>query len=181
MRACASSRYSRAPVTPLAKVRQDDITLLQGLGVEGDAHCGAQVKHRSDARKDPIRPNLRQVHLLQSELLDEVNGKGFQVRPGDLGENILTRGINLLSLPAGTLLHLGGEAIVQVTGLRNPCIQIERFQAGLLDAVREKRQGAAPIRKMGVMSVVIRGGEVRAGDAIAVHLPAGERVTLAVV
>ena len=163
-----------------SKVRQDGITLLQGLGIDGDAHCGAQVKHRFDARKDPTRPNLRQVHLLQSELLDELHGKGFAVRPGDLGENILTRGLDLLSLPAGTRLHLG-EAIVQITGLRNPCIQIERFRAGLLDVVLEKRQGAAPIRKMGVMSVVVQGGKVRAGDAIEIHLPIGEHVPLAVV
>jgi MOSC domain-containing protein YiiM len=157
---------------------QTSITLLAGLGVEGDAHCGATVQHLYDAKKDPSRPNLRQVHLMQAELFDEVNAKGFSVRPGDLGENITTRNLDLLVLPAGTLLHLGETAVVKVTGLRTPCIQIERFQKGLVEAVLERLPGPKLIRKTGVMGVVVTGGVVHSNDPIAVRLPDGDRRAL---
>jgi MOSC domain-containing protein YiiM len=158
-----------------SKHAHTSITLLAGLGVEGDAHCGVTVQHVYDAKKDPDRPNLRQVHLMQAELFDEVNAKGFSVRPGDLGENITTRNLDLLGLPAGTLLHIGETAVVKVTGLRTPCIQIERFQKGLVEAVFERTPGRPVIRKTGVMSVVVVGGVVHPNDSIVVQLPDGER------
>lgn len=157
-----------------SKFAEDAIVLVEGLGVQGDAHAGATVQHRSRVKKDPAQPNLRQVHLLQRELFDELVPAGFAVWPGDLGENITTRGIDLLGLPQGALLHLGSEAVVRVTGLRNPCSQIDRFQPGLMQATLDRDAQGNLVRKAGVMSVVVRGGAVRAGDAIRVELPAGE-------
>lgn len=147
------------------------IRLLAGLGVEGDAHCGATVRHRSRFAVDPAAPNLRQVHLIQADLFDELAAKGFALRPGDLGENVLTTGIDLLALPRGARLALGPDAIVEVTGLRNPCAQIEGFAEGLLAAVLDRAEDGSLVRKAGVMAVVIEGGEVRPGDPIAVALP----------
>ncbi len=151
------------------------IRLLTGLGVEGDGHCGEAMKHRSRARFDPSLPNLRQVHLMHEELFAELADKGFTIRPGDMGENVTTRGIDLLSLPAGTRLRLGGEAVVELTGLRNPCVQMDRFAPGLMAATLEKDADGNLIRKAGVMAVVIAGGDVRPGDAIGVVLPEGPR------
>lgn len=148
-----------------------EIRLLAGLGVEGDAHCGVTVKHRSRVAVDPTRPNLRQVHLIQSELFDELTERGFALGPGDLGENVLTRGVDLLALPRGTRLSLGAEAVVEITGLRNPCGQIEAFRPGLLAAVVERADDGALRRKAGVMGVVVAGGMVRPGDAIGVDRP----------
>jgi len=150
-----------------------EIRLLRGLGVAGDAHMGETVKHRSRVAKDPSQPNLRQVHLLQAELFDEVAARGFRVAPAEMGENVTTRGIDLLALPEATRLQLGPEAVVEITGLRNPCIQIDRFQRGLMSAVLDKDAAGALIRKAGVMAVVIQGGDVRPGDAISVTLPDG--------
>ena len=154
-----------------SKLPQASITLLAGLGVEGDAHCGVTVRHRYDVRRDPDRPNLRQVHLIQAELFGELEAKGFQIRPGDLGENITTRDLDLLALPAGTRLQLGATALVELTGLRTPCVQIERFRKGLVEAVIERPDGRPMIRKAGVMAVVVAGGAVRPNDPIAVRLP----------
>jgi MOSC domain-containing protein YiiM len=151
------------------------IRLLKGLGVAGDAHMGETVKHRSRVRKDPSRPNLRQVHLIHAELFDELRGKGFAVRPGDLGENVTTSGINLLALPAGTRLHLGATALIEVTGLRNPCIQLERFQKGLMAATLGTDAAGNLIRKAGIMSIVLADGDVRPGDAVRVELPGTPR------
>jgi MOSC domain-containing protein YiiM len=148
-----------------------DIRLLTGLGVAGDAHMGATVKHRSRVRRDPTRPNLRQVHLMHAELFEELRGKGFLVQPGDLGENVTTSGIDLLALPAGTRLHLGASAIVEVTGLRNPCVQIDNFQNGLMAATLDWDAHGNLVRKAGVMSIVMADGDVRPGDAIGVELP----------
>ncbi|WP_135230213.1 MOSC domain-containing protein [Deinococcus fonticola] len=147
------------------------IQLLAGLGVQGDAHAGTKVKHRSRVRQNPDQPNLRQVHLIHAELLDELAGKGFTVQPGDLGENLLTRGLDLLGLPTGTRLRLGPAALVEITGLRNPCAQIEHFQPGLLKAVLDEDEHGHLIRKAGIMGIVLSGGEVKAGDAIHVELP----------
>jgi MOSC domain-containing protein YiiM len=157
------------------------IRLVAGLGIEGDAHAGSTVKHRSRVARQPAMPNLRQVHLLHDELFAELRAAGFCVAPGELGENITTRGIDLLALPEGTRLHLGDTAIVEVTGLRNPCIQIDRFQNGLMRATLGRDADGNLIRKTGVMSIVIAGGEVRAGDAIAVTLPAQPHRALEVV
>jgi MOSC domain-containing protein YiiM len=132
---------------------------------------GETVKHRSRVRKDPMQPNLRQVHLLHIELFEELRAKGFAVKPADLGENITTEGIDLLALPAGTRLHLGASAVVEVTGLRNPCIQLDHFQQGLMAATVDKDADGNLIRKAGIMSIVITDGEVRPGDAIRVELP----------
>ncbi len=147
------------------------IRLLEGLGVEGDAHCGVTVKHRSRVAADPSQPNLRQVHLLAAELLDELAAAGFGVAPADLGENVLTRGLALLDLPVGAVLRLGPEAVVEITGLRNPCAQIEAFRPGLLAQVLGRNASGALVRKAGIMGIVRAGGEVRPGDGIGVELP----------
>ncbi|WP_330458064.1 MOSC domain-containing protein [Streptomyces sp. NBC_00820] len=155
------------------KPNRDSITLLSGLGVKGDVHAGVTVKHRSRVAQDPTQPNLRQVHLIHEELFDEVGGNGFQVAAGELGENITTRGIDLLGLPTGALLRIGGEAVVEVTGLRNPCAQIDNFQRGLLKQVVGRGEDGRVAYRAGVMGVVKAGGVVRPGDGIAVELPAG--------
>lgn len=148
------------------------ITLLAGLGVEGDAHCGVTVKHRSRVARDPTQPNLRQVHLIHSELFDELVPLGFAIAAGQIGENITTRHIDLLALPVGSRLHIGETAIVELTGLRNPCVQLDEHRAGLMSAVLGRAADGTLVRKAGVMGVVIAGGTVRAGDAIEVMLPA---------
>ena len=148
------------------------IRLLTGLGVAGDAHMGETVKHRSRVRKDPTQPNLRQVHLVHAELFDELRAKSFGVQPADLGENVTTSGIDLLALPTGARLHLGATAVVQVTGLRNPCSQLDGFQKGLMAATLDKDAGGNLIRKAGIMSIVLADGDVRPGDAVRVELPA---------
>jgi MOSC domain-containing protein YiiM len=155
-----------------SKAPSQNIRLLEGLGVEGDAHMGALVQHRYHVRKDPTRQNLCQVHLIHSELFDELRAKGFAVQPGELGENVATSGIDLLALPTGARLRLGGHAVVEVTGLRNPCVQINRFQKGLMAATLDKDAEGNLIRKAGVMGIVIAAGDVRPGDAIGVELPA---------
>jgi MOSC domain-containing protein YiiM len=161
-----------------SKFEEEAITLLEGLGVEGDAHAGATVKHRSRVARDPSAPNLRQVHLLHAELFDELVQRDFAVFPGEMGENVTTRGIDLLALPRGTRLRLGGQAEVEITGLRNPCSQIDRFQPGLTSAVLDRDAEGRLVRKAGVMAVVRRGGEIRAGDTIVVHLPDGPHLPL---
>jgi MOSC domain-containing protein YiiM len=157
----------------MAKLERPWIRLLVGLGVEGDAHMGATVKHRSRVAKDPSQPNLRQVHLMHAELLDELARAGFDVAPGRMGENVTTRGVELLSVPAGTRLHLGVDVVVELTGLRNPCRQLDRIQPGLMKAVLSHTPDGKLVRKAGVMGIVLAGGEVRPGDPIAVELPSG--------
>jgi len=147
------------------------IRLVAGLGVEGDAHCGETVKHRSRVAQDPTQPNLRQVHLIHSELHEELRAGGFEVAAGQMGENITTQGITLLDLPAGTLLHLGETAVVEVTGLRNPCPQLDQFQPGLLAVVLDRDPEGNLVRKAGIMGVVKAGGDVSPGDGIRVELP----------
>ena len=149
------------------------ITLVEGLGVQGDAHFGATVKHRSRVARDPSQPNLRQVHLLHTELFSELSEKGFAVNAGDLGENITTVGIDLLGLFESTVLHIGATAQVRITGLRNPCSQIDGFHKGLMAATLDRDADGHLVRKAGVMSVVIRGGEVATGDTIEIVPPAG--------
>jgi MOSC domain-containing protein YiiM len=159
-----------SPTHTFSKRAADGITLLDGLGVEGDAHCGVTVKHRSRVAVDPSQPNLRQVHLIHAELFDDLRAAGFTVRPGDLGENITTRDIDLLALPVGARLLIG-SAVVAITGLRNPCEQINGFERGLLkQVIRTDAQGAVE-RLAGVMGTVARGGVVAPGDAIRVELP----------
>ncbi|MDB5900166.1 MAG: hypothetical protein JWP22_2254 [Ramlibacter sp.] len=154
-----------------SKHAEDEITLVEGLGVEGDAHAGATVKHRSRVARDPSAPNLRQVHLLHAELFDELVGRDHAVFPGEMGENITTRGIDLLALAAGTVLRIGEQAQVELTGLRNPCSQIDRFQRGLMAAVLDRDAAGSLVRKAGVMAVVRKGGVVRPGDALHVQPP----------
>ena len=163
---------SRSTKHTFSKPGQESIRLLAGLGVEGDAHLGATVKHRSRVARDARAPNLRQVHLIHSELFDELRVAGFAVSAGEIGENVTTSGIDLLGLPAGTRLRLGRDAVVAVTGLRNPCSQLDTFQKGLMAATLGRDTGGNLIRKAGVMGIVLMGGEVRAGDAIGVELPA---------
>ena len=157
-------RFSKPPA---ARIR-----LLAGFGVEGDAHCGVTVKHRSRVAVDPSQPNLRQVHLIHAELLEELGRAGFAVSAGDLGENVLTRGVDLLALSTGTRLRLGADALVEVTGLRNPCRQIEAFRPGLLSAVLGRDEQGRTTYRAGVMGIVLAGGEIGAGDAIGVMPPA---------
>jgi MOSC domain-containing protein YiiM len=160
-----------------SKKPAEGITLLEGLGVEGDAHCGVTVQHRSRVRFNPAQPNLRQVHLIHAELFDHLAERGFAVRPGDLGENITTRGLALLELPVGARLTLA-DAVVTVTGLRNPCVQIDRFSPGLLGEVVHKDAEGKLVRLTGVMGIVSRGGVVRPGDPIGVELPPGRHYRL---
>ncbi|GAB5387850.1 MAG: MOSC domain-containing protein [Alphaproteobacteria bacterium] len=162
----ASHRFSKSP--------QMSIRLKAGHGVEGDCHAGRTVKHRSRVRKDPTQPNLRQVHLLHQELLDWLQGEGHQINPGDIGENILTTGIDLLTLPTDARLSFPSGAIIRITGLRNPCIQLNRFSPGLMDALITRAPDGSLIRKGGIMAVVEQGGDILPGDAIEVTLPDGQ-------
>lgn len=164
---------SRSARHAFSKQNVEAIHLLEGLGVDGDAHMGVTVKHRSRVRADPTRPNLRQVHLVHAELHDELRAAGFSVQPGDIGENVTTRGIDLLGLSTGTRLHLGDSAVVEVTGLRNPCVQLDRFQAGLTAACLDRDEDGELVRKAGIMAIVVAGGEVRPGDEIRVEPPPG--------
>ncbi|MGI9062362.1 MAG: MOSC domain-containing protein [Pseudonocardiaceae bacterium] len=150
---------------------REHIRLVRGLGVEQDAHLGETVQHRSRVARDPSRRNLRQVHLMHAELHDELRAAGFDVAAGQLGENVTTRGVDLLGLPTGTLLHLGATAVVEVTGLRNPCVQLDHFRRGLMAAVLDRDAEGRLVRKAGIMAVVVAGGDITPGDAIAVVLP----------
>jgi MOSC domain-containing protein YiiM len=154
---------SRSPRHTLVKTNEDGIRLLAGLGVEGDAHQGVTVKHRSRVARNPDAPNLRQVHLIHAELHDELRHAGFAVEPGQMGENITTSGVDLLGLAAGTLLYLGDSAVVAVTGLRNPCAQLDKIQKGLMAATLDRDAGGNLVRKAGIMGVVLASGEVRPG------------------
>ncbi|WP_315906253.1 MOSC domain-containing protein [Priestia koreensis] len=146
------------------------ITLLKGIGVDGDAHAGVTVKHRSRVAQNPHQPNLRQVHLIHQELFHDLQDR-YHVEPGELGENITTSGIDLLSLPTDTLLHIGDSAIIQVTGLRNPCQQINDFQSGLMQAVLDHDEQGNLVRKAGIMGIVLEGGTIQIGDRIIAELP----------
>lgn len=164
--AVASGRSHTFSKTPRMWIR-----LVAGLGVDGDAHAGTTVKHRSRVARDPTQPNLRQVHLVHMELLTELAERGFPIGPGEIGENVLTAGIDLLGLPTGTRLRLGDSAVVEVTGLRNPCVQLDRFQPGLMAATLEHDASGNLIRKAGVMAVVLAGGDLRPQDPITIELP----------
>ncbi len=162
---------SRSGAHTFSKPTVSAIRLVAGVGVEGDAHAGATVKHRSRVARDPAQPNLRQVHLIHEELHTELEATGFSVRPGDMGENITTRGVDLLGLPTGTRLRIGETALLEVTGLRNPCAQLNGLQDGLLAATLDRDPAGNLVRKAGVMAIVLAGGEVRPGDTIGVELP----------
>ena len=162
---------SRSSTHTMSKANEASIRLLAGLGVEGDAHSGETVKHRSRVRRDPTQPNLRQVHLIHAELHDELRAAGFDVVPGRMGENVTTRGVDLLGLPAGTRLALGASAVVEVTGLRNPCVQLDGIQEGLMAATLARDEQGELVRLAGVMGVVVATGEVRPGDAVYVEPP----------
>ncbi len=163
---------SRSAGHHVSKANRAAIRLLAGLGVEDDAHQGETVKHRSRVARDPSQPNLRQVHLIHAELHDQLRAAGFAVAPGQMGENVTTRGVELLALATGTRLHLGAAAVVEVTGLRNPCAQLEGIQPGLMAATLERGEEGHLIRKAGIMGVIVAGGEVRPGDPIRAELPA---------
>src|SRR5262245_56762852 len=169
---------SRSATHTMAKSGEVSIRLVVGLGVEGDAHAGATVKHRSRVARDPTVPNLRQVHLIHSELHDELRAAGFTLASGQMGENVTTRGVDLLALPTGTRLRLSATAIVEVTGLRNPCTQLDGIQPGLMAATLDRRADGSLVRKAGVMSIVVSAGEVRPGDQIRVELPSGAHTPL---
>ncbi len=154
---------------------------MRGLGVEGDAHCGETVKHRSRVARDPHQPNLRQVHLVHAELLDELREAGFDLEAGQIGENVTTRGIDLLALATGTRLHLGDTAVVEVTGLRNPCGQLNGIQSGLMNATLDRTTDGDLVRRAGIMGIVVSDGDVRPGDEVRAELPPGEPKPLEVV
>jgi MOSC domain-containing protein YiiM len=162
---------SRSATHTMSKPNLTSIELLAGLGVAGDAHQGETVKHRSRVARDPSQPNLRQVHLIHAELHDELRAGGFAVAAGQMGENVTTRGLDLLGLPPGTRLRLGETAVIEVTGLRNPCRQLDGLQPGLMAATLGRDAQGNLVRKAGVMAVVVAGGEVRSGDPIRVELP----------
>jgi hypothetical protein len=162
----------------MTKAGVESITLVAGLGVDGDAHMGATVQHRSRVARDASQPNLRQVHLIHAELHDELRARGFAVRSGEMGENVTTRGIDLLGLPVGTRLGLGAAAVVEITGLRNPCRQLDGVQPGLMAAVLDRDEHGALVRKAGIMGVVVTGGEVHRGDRITIAFPAGRHLPL---
>ncbi len=162
---------SRSPTHSLTKPNADSIRLLAGLGVDGDAHQGATVQHRSRLERFGGTPNLRQVHLIHAELCDELRAAGFLVSPGQMGENVTTHGVDLLGLPTGARLHLGPEAVVEVTGLRNPCRQLDKLQPGLMAATLARDAAGNLVRKAGIMAIVLAGGEVKGGDPIRVELP----------
>lgn len=159
-----------SPVHGFSKQTVPSIRLIEGLGVEGDAHAGTTVKHRSRVKKDASTPNLRQVHLIHDELFDALREIGHEVRPGDLGENVTTRGLDLLALPVGARLAIG-EAVIVVTGLRNPCNQINDFQPGLMKQMLRKDDSGEIERLAGVMGIVVRTGHVAAGDPIDITWP----------
>jgi MOSC domain-containing protein YiiM len=156
-----------------SKQAAQSLALIAGLGVEGDAHAGVTVRHRSRVARDPSQPNLRQLHLLHAEIFDELAPQGFALKPGDIGENVTTRGIDLLGLAAGTRLCLGTGAVVEVTGLRNPCAQLDHFQPGLMAAMLGRDAAGGLLRKSGVMGIVLQGGVLRVGDPIIILPPAG--------
>jgi MOSC domain-containing protein YiiM len=162
----------------ISKQPRDCIKLLAGLGVENDAHAGVTVQHRSRVARDPTQPNLRQVHLIHGEFYDELRAAGFEVNPGALGENITTRGVPLLSLPANTELRVGAQVLLRVTGLRNPCGQLNGLQAGLMDAALDRDEQGELVRKAGIMAIVLEGGAVRPGDPIAIVLQTQPHVAL---
>ena len=170
---------SRSATHTMTKPAAASIRLAAGLGVDGDAHAGETVKHRSRVARDPAQPNLRQVHLLHAELHDELRAQGFDLAPGEMGENVTTRGLDLLALPAGTRLRLGAAAVVEITGLRNPCRQLDGLRPGLMAATLARDDKGGLVRKAGVMAIVVAGGEVRPGDPIAVELPAPPHRALA--
>ncbi len=153
------------------KRNRDSVRLLAGLGVEGDAHAGETVQHLSRVRRDPTQPNLRQVHLIHSELHHELLERGFEIEPGEMGENLTTVGIDLLALPRGTRLRLGDRARIEVTGLRNPCAQLDGIAPGLMAATLDRADDGALVRKAGVMAIVLDDGEVRPGDSVIAELP----------
>jgi len=169
----------RSDAHTFTKPTVDAIALVAGLGVAGDAHAGTTLKHRSRVARDPSQPNLRQVHLIHGELLDELATRGFSVAPGVMGENVTTRGVDLLGVSRGTLLHLGRDAVVEVTGLRNPCAQLDALVPGLMAAVLDRDDHGALVRKAGIMGVVHTSGAARAGDRIEVVAPCGPFVALA--
>jgi MOSC domain-containing protein YiiM len=169
---------AKAPDHGFSKQVASEIRIIVGQGVEGDAHQGDSVRHRSRVAADPSQPNLRQVHLIHAELFDEVSAKGFDVSPAQLGENITTRGIDLLGLPRGTLLRLGPDVVLEVTGLRNPCAQIENFRPGLLAEVLGRGPQGEIIRKTGIMAIAVSGGMVCAGDLVTAELPAPPHLPL---
>lgn len=169
---CRSSSHT------LAKPESESIRLVTDLGVDGDAHSGKTVRHRSRVARDPNQPNLRQVHLLHAELHESLANEGFPVGPGTMGENVTTRDLDLLGLPRGTRLHVGETAVLEVTGLRNPCAQLDGIRPGLLAAVVERDEQGRLVRKAGIMAVVREGGEVRPGDEIRVQLPPPPRQPL---
>ena len=172
---------SRSRTHTFSKDIVNTIRLIAGEGVEGDAHRGVTVKHRSRVQADPTQPNLRQVHLMHHELIQELQARGFDVHPATMGENITTTGVDLLALPTDTILAIGPDVKLKVTGLRNPCAQLDNYQQGLMAAVLARDEQGNLIRKAGIMSVVVAGGIVRAGDPIDVLLPAKPRRPLAVV
>ena len=163
---------SRALRHGFAKQPQPAIRLLAGEGVEGDAHRGTTVQHLYQVRRDPTQPNLCQVHLFAAEKLEELAAAGYVLGPGEMGENVLTRGVDLLRLPRHTRVRLGAQAVVEITGLRTPCSQIDGYRRGLQRLLWGPRDAKGRReRRAGVMAVVLTGGDVSPGDCLVLELP----------
>jgi len=169
---------SRSKNHTLIKKNETQIKLEKGLGVERDAHFGKTVKHRSRVKKDPNQPNLRQVHLMHSELFEELSQKGFDVSAGEMGENITTTGIDILHLPVNTILHIGENAQIQLTGFRNPCAQLDGIQKGLMKALLTVDNDGNLFRKSGVFGIVLKGGIITVKNKILVELPEKPHIKL---
>ena len=165
---------SLSPKHSFSKTPAAEIRILADLGVEGDAHAGEQVQHLYRVRKNPNAPNLCQVHLISTEFLDELHTLGFPLQPGEIGENLAVRGINLLTLPVGALLRIGADVVLQITGLRDPCQKLNSLAPGLMKACIARGSDGSVVRKAGVMSLAVTSGTIRPGDPILIELPPGE-------
>ena len=171
---------SRSAKHGFSKEVQTSITLLAGRGVEGDAHAGETVQHLYRVKLDPTAPNLAQVHFLHAELLDEMGPQGYALAPGAMGENVLTQGLDLLGMPTGALFRIG-EAVVEISGIRDPCKKIDALGKGLTKRLFDRAADGMLMRKAGIMGVVRQGGAIRPGDTIEVELPPGPHRRLEVV
>jgi MOSC domain-containing protein YiiM len=159
------------PLHTFSKRPVPEIRILAHHGVEGDAHAGEKVQHLYRVRKNPNAPNLCQVHLIAEEFLEELRTQNFPIEPGQLGENIIVRSLDLCSLSVGATLRLGSDALIEITGLRDPCNQLNTLRPGLMKACLARSLDGTLIRKAGVMAIALVSGSVRPGDPIHLTLP----------
>lgn len=158
------------PEPGLPKPVVDTVHLIENWGVEGDYHAGPLVRHRYLAKKDPTKPNMRQVLLMDAVVFADLAQNDIHIGPGMMGENITIEGLAVMQLAVGTRLAIG-SAVVEVTERRSPCYQLNGIDPRLLKAVVTKQDGQA-IFKAGIMTRILQGGWVRAGDLVKVLSPA---------